>query len=133
MTAEAIGFACERLFECGAVEVYTVPIGMKKSRPGTLLKAICSAERREAVVQAFFAHTTTIGVREIKTKRYVLDRRITVQQTPYGPVHSKVSSGYGVERTKIEYEDLRRIALEQGISLFKAARLIEQSTQSKEE
>ena len=34
MTAEAVGFAEEALFEAGALEVYTVPVGMKKSRPG---------------------------------------------------------------------------------------------------
>ena len=30
MTPEAVGFAQERLFEAGALDVYTVPVGMKK-------------------------------------------------------------------------------------------------------
>ena len=41
MTAEQIGFAMERLFDGGALEVYTIPIGMKKSRPGALIRVMC--------------------------------------------------------------------------------------------
>ena len=120
MTAEQIGFAAERLFEAGAVEVYTVPIGMKKSRPGTLLRVICASEKREAVVSAFFRHTSTLGVRETETRRYVLDRRTEERDTSFGPVRVKIAEGYGVRREKIEYEDLAAIAREQGISLIEA-------------
>ena len=120
MTAEQIGFAAERLFEAGAVEVYTVPIGMKKSRPGTLLRVICASEKREAVVSAFFRHTTTLGVRETETRRYVLDRRTEERSTSFGPVRVKIAQGYGVRREKIEYEDLAAIARQRGLSLKEA-------------
>ena len=125
MTAEQIGFASERLFEAGAVEVYTVPIGMKKSRPGTLLRAICAPEKREAVVSAFFRHTTTLGVRETETRRYVLDRRVEQRETPLGSVRVKLAEGYGVTREKIEYEDLAAIARERGTSLAEAKDAVE--------
>ena len=117
MTAEEIGFACERIFEAGAVEVFTVPIGMKKNRPGTLIRVICSQERRETVIPAIFRHTTTIGVREVETHRYVLSRSIETKQTSLGSVRVKRSSGYGVVREKYEYDDLARIAKENGLSL----------------
>lgn len=117
MTAEEIGFAAERLFEGGAQEVYTVPVGMKKSRPGTLIRVMCREENRERMLELLFRHTTTIGVREAVTRRYVLNRRMEVRQTPYGEVRCKVSSGYGVKRIKYEYDDLSRIAGEEGISL----------------
>ncbi len=120
MTAEEIGFAMERLFEGGAYEVYTIPIGMKKNRPGTLLRVICPQERKEGLVRLLFAHTTTIGVRETVTYRNVLDRKIETFDTPYGPVRVKQVSGYGVERSKAEYEDLARIAKAEGISLREA-------------
>lgn len=125
MTAEQIGFASERLFEAGAVEVYTVPIGMKKSRPGALLCAICAPEKREAVVSAFFRHTTTLGVRETETRRYVLDRRVEQRDTSLGPVRVKIAEGYGVAREKIEYEDLAAIARQRGISLAGAKDAVE--------
>lgn len=117
MTAEEIGFAAERLFAGGAREVYTVPVGMKKSRPGTLIRVMCREEDRERMLELLFRHTTTIGVREAVTRRYILDRRMEVRQTPYGEVRRKISSGYGVKRIKYEYDDLSRIAGEEGISL----------------
>lgn len=117
MTAEEIGFAAERLFEGGAHEVYTVPVGMKKSRPGTLIRVICDARDKERMVGLLFKYTTTIGIRETATRRYVLDRRVETVKTAYGDVRRKVSCGYGVTRTKYEYDDLARIAKEQNLGL----------------
>ena len=125
MTAEALAFAAERLFEGGALEVYTIPVGMKKSRPGTLLRVLCRAEDRERLLALLFRHTTTIGVRETVTRRYVLDRRVQTLQTPYGEVRKKVSVGWGVRREKYEYEDLARIARERGIGLDEVRALLE--------
>lgn len=117
MTAEEIGFASERFFEDGALDVYTVPIGMKKSRPGTLLRVICRESGRDRMLDLFFRHTTTLGVRETTMRRYVLERSEELVQTPYGEVRCKVSSGYGVRRVKYEYDDLSRIARERGMTL----------------
>lgn len=127
MTAEAIGFAMERLFEGGAYEVYTIPIGMKKSRPGTLIRVICASADKEKIVSLLFKHTSTIGVRESVAHRFVLERRIESLQTDYGEVHRKVSSGYGVLRVKYEHDDLARIAKEQNISLDEVRKHIEET------
>ena len=125
MTAEAISFSMERLFDAGALEVYTTPAGMKKSRPGTLICALCPEAAREAVVEAMLRHTTTIGIRESLCRRYVLERHIESIETPYGVVRRKDSCGYGVTRSKYEYDDLARIAEERRISLAEAAALVE--------
>ena len=117
MTAEQIGFAIERFFEAGALDVYTVPIGMKKSRPGTLIRVMCSQEHRETLLRLIFQHTATIGVRETEYLRHVLTRTTETVRTPYGELRRKVSTGYGVTRSKYEYEDLARIAAERGMSL----------------
>lgn len=66
------------------------------------------------MVHAIFKHTTTIGVRETVSQRYILNRDIITVETPYGQVRCKKSSGYGVERCKYEYDDIVRIAREQG-------------------
>jgi uncharacterized protein (TIGR00299 family) protein len=124
MTAEEIGFATEMLFAEGANEVFTVPAGMKKNRPGTLVCVLCEEDKRDAIVKAVFRHTTTIGIRENPMKRYVLERRTETLGTAYGAVRSKVSSGFGAEKTKIEYDDLARIARENGVSLREARRMI---------
>lgn len=117
MTAEEIGFATEMLMAEGALEVYTIPIGMKKSRPGTLIKVMCRPEQREAMVRLIFKYTETIGIREIATERYVLDRSIEEKETPFGRLRRKISEGYGVRRCKYEYDDLSRMAREKGCSI----------------
>lgn len=120
MTGEAIGYAFDKLFATGALDVYTIPIGMKKSRPGHLLHVICHEDDKDALVRALFAHTTTIGIRENRFRRYTLDRRIETVETVDGPVRRKCSTGYGVSREKFEHDDLARIADAQGLSLREA-------------
>ncbi|MBQ9436751.1 MAG: LarC family nickel insertion protein, partial [Lachnospiraceae bacterium] len=117
MTGEEIAFASKRLFKAGALDVWTVSAQMKKGRPGVVLSVLCKEEKKEAVIQAFFRHTSTIGIRENKVKRYVLDREILTANTEYGKVHFKKSSGYGTEKKKAEFEDLKEIALKKGLSI----------------
>lgn len=125
MTAEELGFAMERLFAEGALEVYTVPVTMKKSRPGHILHVICENEDKDKMVTQIFKYTTTIGMREYVTKRYGLKREIRVIETPYGTVREKVSSGYGVSRGKYEYEDISRIAREQHMNLAQVRKIVD--------
>lgn len=117
MTAEAVGFAMETLLSAGALEVYTIPAGMKKSRPGIVLNVMCKESMKDEMVKLIFQHTTTIGIRENISRRYTLGRSIERVQTRYGEVHKKVCAGYGVTREKYEYEDLARIARENGMSM----------------
>lgn len=131
MTGEAIGFAMDRLLAAGALDVYTVPIGMKKGRPGTLIRTMCRAADKEALVRAIFQYTTTIGIRENKFRRYVLDRRLETVETDLGPVRRKVSSGYGVKREKYEYEDLARIARQKDISPIQAEALVKEQAKAR--
>ena len=125
MTGEQIGFAMERLLDAGALDVYTVPVGMKKSRPGTLLCVLCRAQDREKILRELFKHTTTLGVRETPLSRYTMTRRVETVQTALGAVHCKVSEGYGVTRRKFEYDDLARLAREQNRSLQEITEQIE--------
>ena len=120
MTPEAVGFAMETLLAEGALDVWTTPVGMKKNRPGILLSVLCRPEDREATVRRLFRHTSTIGIRESTVRRYTLARREEIRETAAGPVRRKISDGYGVTRVKDEYEDLARIAREEGISLAEA-------------
>ena len=117
MNAEEIGFAMERLLEAGALDVFTTPIGMKKSRPGMMISLICPVEDRERFAAMMLKYTSSIGIRENTCRRYVLRREVEKRETAYGAVRVKRSSGYGVEREKYEYEDLAAIAREQGLSL----------------
>lgn len=129
MTAEELAFAAEQLMAGGARDVSMTPIQMKKGRPATMLTVMTSDEEDEKQRMAglIFKYTTTIGIREVISERYILDRSEKTLDTPYGPVRVKEVSGYGVSRYKYEYEDLARIASERGISLAEARKLVEES------
>ena len=124
MTPEALGFVQERLWEAGALDVTTTPVGMKKNRPGVLLTCMCRLEDRERLVSLLFRHTTTLGIRESQRSRYTLSRSQRSLETPWGPVRIKTSAGWGVTREKPEYEDLAKIARDQDLPLDKVRELL---------
>lgn len=124
MTPEAVGFAMQTLLDAGAPEVFTEAVGMKKNRPGIRLTCLCRPEQRDGMVRLMFRHTSTIGIRETVCRRYVLRRETGTVETPYGPVRIKTSAGYGVKRSKAEYDDLARIASENGLTLDEARNLV---------
>ena len=117
MTGEEIGFAMERLLEAGALDVYTQSITMKKSRPAVILTALIRPSDQEKMTELFFRYTTTVGIRFRPWERTVLRRETVIRQTLWGPVRVKRCSGYGCEKEKAEYDDLARIAREQGLSI----------------
>ncbi len=117
MTAEAMGFAIETFMEKGALDAYGEPIVMKKSRPGTKLVCICNEKDKETMLEIFFKHTSTLGVREYRCKRWVLDRYSEEVETSFGKVNIKTSEGFGVKRVKVEFDNLAKIARENDISL----------------
>lgn len=117
MTGEALGFAQEQLLEAGALDVWTEAIGMKKSRPAVKLSVLCAPEKRDCLLACLFRYTTTLGVRETPCRRHQLTRTVETVETAFGSVRRKISTGFGVTRTKWEYEDLAKIAREQNLSL----------------
>ena len=118
MTGEEIAFACERLFAAGAKDVVTIPLTMKKGRPGVMIQVLCAPADHEALVAAIFRHTTTLGVRETRCRRQVLARREEAATLPDGTaVRRKVSEGYGVRRVKLEHDDVAAYARKADIPL----------------
>jgi uncharacterized protein (TIGR00299 family) protein len=117
MNAEAIGFAMETFFENGALDVYTTPIGMKKSRPGIMLTVMCRIEQKDEMLHLIFQHTTTLGIRVNRYERHMLKRSEETVDTAFGTIRVKRSAGYGVEKAKFEYEDLAAIARKNKLSI----------------
>lgn len=126
MSGEAVGYALERLMEAGALDAFWQSVGMKKSRPGLLLTVLCRLEDRERMVALLFRLTSTLGIRESLCRRYILRREKGFVETPYGPVGVKKARGYGVERSKLEYEDLKALAEAAGCSLDEARKIADQ-------
>ncbi len=117
MTGEAIGLATEIFMAAGALDVYTIPIQMKKNRPGILLTCLCEPEDREKFTGLFFLHTSTRGVRYQTYERAKLESTFETRSTSYGNIRIKRSTGYGIEKVKPEFEDLKSVVLKNGCSL----------------
>lgn len=117
MTPEALSFAQSLLMDEGALDVYTVPIGMKKGRTGFSLTCMCRVEARDKMLSLIFKHTATLGIREYISRRYTLQKESTEVQTKFGTVRVKTSRGFGIKKSKPEYEDLAKIARENNISI----------------
>ena len=125
MSAEELGFAFEKIMDSGALDVFTVPIGMKKNRQGILLTCLCRKEDTEKISEVIFRYTSTIGLRMSEKKRKTLERQSEIIKTKYGDIRIKRSRGFGTERVKAEYDDTAAVAEKLGISINDARKLIE--------
>lgn len=121
MTGESIGFAMEKLLREGALDVYTIAIGMKKSRPGVMLCCLCNLDDRDKMTDIMLKHTTSLGIRITKLSRFIADRQESSVNTPYGKVRIKTSKG----EYKAEYEDISKIAIENNMSLSEVSKSIQ--------
>ena len=106
----------ERLFEAGALDVYLTPVMMKKSRPGTVLTALCTPEKVTELSRVLFEESPTIGVRWTAYQRERLAREMVTLTTAYGAITYKVSRLEGrVVTATPEFDEVRRIARAKGV------------------
>jgi pyridinium-3,5-bisthiocarboxylic acid mononucleotide nickel chelatase len=118
LNPQVFGYVMDRLLEEGALDVFGMPVQMKKNRPGTLLTILCRPEDAAKLTQIIFAETTTLGVRSRLEQRQTLARRWVSVTTPWGDVRMKIASMNGaVTNYAPEYEDCRRIASERHLPL----------------
>lgn len=117
-SGEDLGYVLEKLMDAGALDVSYSPIFMKKNRPAYRLEVICRAETREKLSEIIFDETTTIGVRYYPVQREELTRVRTLVDTELGQIEAKqVSTASGHTYTYPEYESMKTIASELGISM----------------
>ena len=109
MTGEDLGYAAEKLLEEGARDVFFTHVTGKKFRPAVILSVLCAPKDEKKMAEAIFKYTTTLGIRRYECPRYELKRSFETVTTPLGEVRMKVAEGYGVKRSKPEYEDLKKI------------------------
>ena len=115
MSPEALSFACARLLEEGALDVYVTPGTMKKGRPGHVLTVLCPPEREGEMARHILEETTTNGLRVRRCGKYFLTPGAGQVQTQWGPVGLKLAQGRGITHIKPEFEDAARLAREQGL------------------
>lgn len=118
MNPQVYGYFVERALEAGALDVFTIPVQMKKNRPGQLLTVLCKPADREKLSELVFHETTTLGIRRSTVRRRTLEREIVNVDTIYGPIKLKIARLNGRILTATpEYEDCRTVAAEAGIPL----------------
>jgi uncharacterized protein (TIGR00299 family) protein len=118
MNPELFGHLMERLFDAGALDVYWIPVYMKKNRPGTLLQVLCKNDRRDPLIHLILSETTTLGVRHYESRRQLLWRDQMEFESSFGKVTVKrVRDPRGNIRLVPEYDICRQIALERDLPL----------------
>ena len=117
LNPQLIGYIAEVAFSMGALDVFTVPVQMKKSRPGTLLTLLAKPQDESKLREMIFRESSTLGIRVRREERYALPRRHQAISTPWGEVRMKIAGNGKALQYAPEYEDCRRIASEHAIPL----------------
>lgn len=108
----------DNLLAKGAYDVFLTPVIMKKSRPAIKISVLCSEDKRQAIEEIIWLSTSTFGLRIQRVSKTMLQRDFSTLSTKFGNV--SVKNGYWRGRkikTKPEYEDCRRLARENGVSI----------------
>ena len=111
----------EHLFQAGALDVWTEPIYMKKGRPAVRFCCLAEPDRARELTVMMLKETTSQGVRVLEAARSRLRWQTDKVETSLGEVRIK-SAFLGDEllRRTPEYEDLKRLAGQQGLSMAEA-------------
>jgi hypothetical protein len=111
LSPQVLAYAMERLLAEGALDVFSVPVQMKKNRPGALLTVLAKTEDANRLTKLIFAETTTLGIRRRDEQRQILTRRWETVDTTWGPVRIKIANLNGsITNYAPEYEDCRALA-----------------------
>ncbi|NRT32901.1 nickel pincer cofactor biosynthesis protein LarC [Clostridium beijerinckii] len=129
MNPEFYGYIEEKLFDAGALDVFKTPIFMKKGRPGIKLSVLISEKIEKDILDIVFEETTSIGVRKYKVEKIMLNREFSKVETQYGEVTIKKSYYKGnLVKYKPEYEECKKIAKENNITMEKVYREVYKQT-----
>lgn len=132
MNPEWYDLVMEKLFNAGVQDVYLTHIIMKKNRPGVKLNVLCTGDMLEKVKYILLTETTTLGVRILPVEKSMLERRFTVLNTRFGEVRLKSAWLNGkMIRQKPEYDDCKKIAMENKLSLGQVMEEIESALKQK--
>lgn len=118
LNPQVFGYVMDQLLESGALDVFCVPVQMKKNRPGVVLTVLAKPEQADAIAKMIFSETTTLGIRCREERRLTLARRWETVSTRFGEVRIKIANMNGsIANYAPEYEDCRRIATQHRVPL----------------
>jgi uncharacterized protein (DUF111 family) len=130
MTPEGLGYAMERLFEAGALDVFFQPLHMKKSRPGVLLGILARPAQTAELAALVLAETTTLGVRVSRLERFIAARDSATLATELGPLKVKIKQVGDRRVVSPEYDDAARLARDKGVPLAEVYRAAQRAEPS---
>ncbi|MFC7201717.1 nickel pincer cofactor biosynthesis protein LarC [Halospeciosus flavus] len=129
---EVLGGLQSSLADAGARDVSIVPLSMKKSRPGHLVKVVVRPEDEERVARRLAEETGTLGVRKAgATHRWVADRHFETATVEFDgesyEVSVKVASDQSGEvyDASAEYDEAEAVAREAGVPVREVIRRAE--------
>jgi uncharacterized protein (DUF111 family) len=118
VSPQAYEHVMDRLFASGALDVALIPVIMKRSRPGVIVRCLVARAQAEGVMDVLFEETTALGVRVQELARQIVPRRFVPVKVNRHVVHMKIAEvGDGRERATPEYADCKDIATRTGRAL----------------
>ncbi|UJF32337.1 nickel insertion protein [Paenibacillus hexagrammi] len=118
MNPEWVSYIMDKLFECGANDVYVIPIIMKKGRPGIMLNVLIDAAKQDSVEEIIFSETTTLGIRYLHASCHRLAREFKQVSTQWGPMTVKVGYHQGkLVQYAPEFKECEQVAKQFGVPL----------------
>lgn len=131
LSPEALAFACDRIFEAGALDVWQTPIVMKKGRAAYLLSALADPETAAALAAVIVRETGSLGVRIHPTERYTVWRSTVEMETSLGTARFKAWRAGDREGIRVEHDDAARIARETHLPLQAVVERLEQDARER--
>jgi uncharacterized protein (TIGR00299 family) protein len=115
MNPRFVASLADELLGAGALDVFQVPVSMKKGRVGILLTVIARPEEGDSLAQRILKLSSTLGVRVRMEARWEIGREIQVLPTSFGPVRVKWATGAERRIPSVEHADVVRISKETGL------------------
>jgi uncharacterized protein (TIGR00299 family) protein len=128
MSPERIAHLSGMLLDSGALDAWQPPATFKKARLGCVFTVLIRPRDKEALVDLILSNSTSLGVRWREWDRIILERESQELETSLGIVRIKsVVKDGKVVRSKIEYDDLNKLAREHHLSLEEVEAIIKES------
>ncbi len=115
LSPELVPDAAERCFAAGALDVWVVPVAMKKGRPGVVFSALARPADEERVARAVLRETSALGLRVTPARRWELERRWTAVEVAGRAIRVKLGALDGeTVNAAPEHDDCVAVARQTG-------------------
>lgn len=121
---QVIGAFFDTAFKLGALDVFLIPVFMKKNRLATKLTLISEVDKMDSLIEAVLKETTSIGVRYFPVERRVLERESLTVNVLGDTVSVKIATLDGQEvNIQPEFKDCLRLAKKNNLPVKQVVQL----------